>query len=144
MKMTQEQIEIESQNYLNSLDLPENADKQLILDNFKNGMAWAIMLLKEDKQQVMADKKNTISNEDKAIELAENISPYDIGGDNTAHYAAKDAALDAMDWKDEQQWKPTEKQLDALLDCANNSTRKNFLELNSLYEELVKLYYDKR
>lgn len=102
MELTQEQIEIEAQNYLNGLDLPENADKQLILDNFKNGMAWAMMLIKEDKQQVMADKKNTISNEEYAIELAENISPYDIGGDNAAHYAAKDAALEAMDWKDEQ------------------------------------------
>lgn len=102
MEMTRKQIEIEAQNYLNGLDLPENADKQLILDNFKNGMTWMLMLIKEDKQQVMADKKNTISNEDKAIELAENISPYDIGGDNAAHYAAKDAALDALDWKDEQ------------------------------------------
>lgn len=44
-----------------------------------------------------------MTNEEKAIELAENISPYDIGGDNAAHYAAKDAALDAMDWKDEQE-----------------------------------------
>ena len=43
-----------------------------------------------------------MTNEEKAIELAENISPYDIGGDNAAHYAAKDAALDAMQWKDEQ------------------------------------------
>ena len=43
-----------------------------------------------------------MTNEEKAIELAENISPYDIGGDNAAHYAAKDAALDAMEWKDEQ------------------------------------------
>lgn len=43
-----------------------------------------------------------ISNEEKAIELAENISPYDIGGDNAAHYAAKDAALDAMEWKQQQ------------------------------------------
>ena len=51
--MTQEQIEIEVQNYLNGLDLPENADKQLILDNFKNGMAWAMMLIKEEKQQLM-------------------------------------------------------------------------------------------
>lgn len=44
----------------------------------------------------------TISNEEYAIEVAENISPYDIGGDNAAHYAAKDAALDALEWKDEQ------------------------------------------
>ena len=51
MEMTQKQIEIEAQNYLNGLDLPENADKQLIVDNFKNGMAWAIMLIKEDKQR---------------------------------------------------------------------------------------------
>lgn len=43
-----------------------------------------------------------MTNEEKAIELAENISPYDIGGDNVAHYAAKDAALDAMEWKNEQ------------------------------------------
>lgn len=49
--MTQKQIEIETQNYLKGLDLPENADKQLIVDNFKNGMAWALMLLKEEKQQ---------------------------------------------------------------------------------------------
>jgi hypothetical protein len=49
--MTQKQIEIEAQNYLNGLDLPENADKQLILENFKNGMTWMLMLLKEDKQQ---------------------------------------------------------------------------------------------
>lgn len=43
-----------------------------------------------------------MTNEEYAIELAENISPYDIGGDNAAHYAAKDAALDAMEWKDKQ------------------------------------------
>lgn len=43
-----------------------------------------------------------MTNEDYAIELAENISPYDIGGDNAAHYAAKDAALDAMEWKEQQ------------------------------------------
>lgn len=51
MEITQKQIEIEAQNYLNSLDLPENADKQLIVDNFKNGMTWAMMLIKEEKQQ---------------------------------------------------------------------------------------------
>lgn len=49
--MTQKQIEIEAQNYLNSLDLPENADKQLIVDNFKNGMAWALLMFDEEKQQ---------------------------------------------------------------------------------------------
>lgn len=43
-----------------------------------------------------------MTNEEYAIELAENISPYDIGGDNAAHYAAKDAALDAMEWKEQQ------------------------------------------
>ena len=49
--MTQEQIEIETQNYLNGLYLPENADKQLIVDNFKNGMAWALLMFNEEKQQ---------------------------------------------------------------------------------------------
>ena len=49
--MTQEQIEIEAQNYLNGLDLPENADKQLIVDNFKNGMAWALLMFDKEKQQ---------------------------------------------------------------------------------------------
>ena len=44
-----------------------------------------------------------MTNEEYAIELAENISPYDIGGDNAAHYAAKDAAIEAMAWKDEQE-----------------------------------------
>lgn len=51
MKMTQKQIEIEAQNYLNGLDLPENADRQLILDNFKNGMSWMLMYAKEEKQR---------------------------------------------------------------------------------------------
>lgn len=51
MEMTQKQIEIEAQNYLSGLDLPENADKQLILDNFKNGMSWMLMYAKEEKQQ---------------------------------------------------------------------------------------------
>ena len=49
--MTQKQIEIEAQNYLNGLDLTENADKQLIVDNFKNGMAWALLMFDEEKQQ---------------------------------------------------------------------------------------------
>ena len=49
--MTQKQIEIEAQNYLNGLDLPENADKQLILDNFKNGMFWMLMYVNEEKQK---------------------------------------------------------------------------------------------
>lgn len=53
-----------------------------------------------------------MTNEEKAIELAENISPYDIGGDNAAHYAAKDAALDAMDWKDEQSAQEKQKLID--------------------------------
>lgn len=51
--MTQKQIEIEAQNYLNSLDLPENADKQLIVDNFKNGMAWALLMFDEEKQKLI-------------------------------------------------------------------------------------------
>ena len=53
MEMTQKQIEIEAQNYLNSLDLPGNADKQLIVDNFKNGIAWALLMFNEEKQQLI-------------------------------------------------------------------------------------------
>jgi hypothetical protein len=64
----------------------------------------------------------TISNEEKAIELAENISPYDIGGDNAAHYAAKDAALDAMQWKDEQH----EQEKQQLIDKAADFISKHF------------------
>lgn len=52
MEMTQKQIEIEAQNYLNGLDLPENADKQLILENFKNGMSWMLMYAKDEKQKL--------------------------------------------------------------------------------------------
>lgn len=40
-----------------------------------------------------------MTNEEKAIDIAENISPYDIGGDNDAHYAAKNAALSMADGK---------------------------------------------
>ncbi len=43
-----------------------------------------------------------MTNEEKAIDIAENISPYDIGGDNDAHYAAKEAALSMAEWKDYQ------------------------------------------
>ena len=105
MKMTQEQIEIEAQNYLNGLDLPENADKQLILDNFKNGMAWAMMLIKEGKQQMMADKENITTNENKAKEIAKrNAVDYDEDYFER-NYSEKEcykSALDAMEWKDEQ------------------------------------------
>jgi hypothetical protein len=45
---------------LNGLDLPENADKQLILDNFKNGMSWMLMYVKEEKQQWIDKACNTI------------------------------------------------------------------------------------
>lgn len=70
MEMTQKQIEIEAQNYLNGLDLPENADKQLILENFKNGMTWMLMLIKEEKQQWI----------DKACEwLRHNMIGWDLG-----------------------------------------------------------------
>jgi hypothetical protein len=64
----------------------------------------------------------TISNEEYAIELAENISPYDIGGDNAAHYAAKDAALDALEWKDEQHKQEKQQWIDDTVDWLKNST----------------------
>ena len=68
--MTQKQIEIEAQNYLNSLDLPENTDKQLIVDNFKNGMAWALLMFDEEKQQLI----------EKACEwLRHNMIGWDLG-----------------------------------------------------------------
>ena len=62
MEMTQKQIEIEAQNYLNGLDLPKNADKQLILDNFKNGMSWMLMYVKEEKQQWIDKATQFINN----------------------------------------------------------------------------------
>lgn len=36
-------------------------------------------------------------------------------------------------------WKPTEEQMEALLDCVSLSTKENFFKLNSLYEQLIKL-----
>jgi hypothetical protein len=64
-----------------------------------------------------------MTNEEKAIELAENISPYDIGGDNAAHYAAKDAALDAMDWKDKQFEEDKQKLIDKAAEWLFKNTR---------------------
>lgn len=51
MKLTQEQIKIEAENFMKGLDLPQNADKQLIFDAFRNGMSMALMLVNEQQQQ---------------------------------------------------------------------------------------------
>lgn len=54
-----------------------------------------------------------INNESKAEVIAENNLKwyYEAGNSYEECYQS---ALQAMQWKDEQQWKPTEKQLDAL------------------------------
>ena len=70
----------------------------------------------------------TISNEEKAIELAENISPYDIGGDNAAHYAAKDAALDALEWKDEQHKQEKQRWIDKAVEWVDNNVNHYIFE----------------
>ena len=133
------------------MDLPENADKQLILDNFKNGMAWAMMLIKEDKQQIMADKENITTNEDKANEQkAKEIChcsecTYKIKSEGDNCMCPRMAAiLQAMEWKDKQfaqekqqliddacKWllihdsyaKPTNLQVDRLREYLNNKLK---------------------
>lgn len=54
--ITQERIKIEAENFLKGLDLPENADKQLIFDAFRNGMSWALMLLNEEAQPITPER----------------------------------------------------------------------------------------
>lgn len=92
----------------------------------------------QQKQEWGKDDEDAIG---MAIKALEDLCDVDCPADSfVGHHLSFAEAVERLKvLKPRPHWKPTEKQLNALLDCMNNSTKQNFLELNPLYEELVKL-----